>query len=28
MVEPGLDLDAIEGYRALFETITGEFAEP
>jgi hypothetical protein len=26
--EPGDVADAIEGYRALFETITSEFAEP
>jgi hypothetical protein len=27
-VDPGDVADAIEGYRALFETITSEFAEP
>jgi hypothetical protein len=26
--DPGDVADAIEGYRALFETITGEFSEP
>jgi hypothetical protein len=26
--DPGDVADAIEGYRALFETITGEYAEP
>jgi hypothetical protein len=26
--DPGDVADAIEGYRALFETITGEFGEP